>query len=342
MILKTERLPAARADVGFLEFVLLIAAMMALGALGIDSMLPNLPAIGEALGVTDENRRQLIITLYLLGFGAAQLIYGPLADRYGRKPVLMVGLSLYTGFSLIAAFARSFELLLVARVLQGIGAAATRAIPVSIVRDRYAGREVSAPGQRSSDSRTRRLSASRSRACCSSARFPTASDSCSAPPWCSMTGIQSCRRDACATKPLPCRASMASGATIDRGELLAIFVGGAGGALARTGAVIAFGDPARAWPWSIFVINVTGAFALGYVAARPPLRLPRGIYAAALLGTGFCGALTTFSTMMLELLQMLDAGRLGLAALYAAASITGGLAAIALATRLARSLASRA
>jgi CrcB protein len=135
---------------------------------------------------------------------------------------------------------------------------------------------------------------------------------------------------------------MASGATIDRGELLAIFVGGAGGALARTGAVIAFGDPARAWPWSIFVINVTGAFALGYVAARPPLRLPRGIYAAALLGTGFCGALTTFSTMMLELLQMLDAGRLGLAALYAAASITGGLAAIALATRLARSLASRA
>jgi CrcB protein len=129
--------------------------------------------------------------------------------------------------------------------------------------------------------------------------------------------------------------------TIDRAELLAIFIGGAGGALARTGAVIAFGDPARAWPWSIFVINLTGAFALGYVAARPPL-LRRGIYAAALLGTGFCGAFTTFSTMMLELLQMLDAGRLGLAALYAAASITGGLFAIALATRLARSLAARA
>jgi DHA1 family bicyclomycin/chloramphenicol resistance-like MFS transporter len=142
MILKTENLPAVRAEMGFVEFVLLIAAMMALGALGIDSMLPNLPAIGEALGVSDENRRQLIITLYLLGFGAAQLIYGPLADRYGRKPVLMVGLSLYTGFSLIAAFARSFELLLAARVLQGIGAAATRAIPVSIVRDRYAGRDM--------------------------------------------------------------------------------------------------------------------------------------------------------------------------------------------------------
>ena len=135
---------------------------------------------------------------------------------------------------------------------------------------------------------------------------------------------------------------LASGRTIDRGELLAIFIGGAGGALARTGAVIAFGDPARAWPWSIFVINLTGAFALGYIAARPPLRLRGDIYAAALLGTGFCGAFTTFSTMMLELLQMLDAGRLGLAALYATASIAGGLAAIALATRLARSLGARA
>ena len=127
---------------GFLEFVLMIAAMMALGALGIDSMLPNLPAIGDALGVTDENRRQLIITVYLLGFGGAQVIYGPLADRYGRKPVLLTGLALYVGFSLLAALSRSFDMLLVARLLQGIGAAATRAIPVSVVRDRFAGREM--------------------------------------------------------------------------------------------------------------------------------------------------------------------------------------------------------
>ena len=127
---------------GFLEFVLLIASMMALGALGIDAMLPNLPAIGDALGVTEENRRQLIITLYTLGFGGAQLVYGPLADRYGRRPILLGGLALYVGFSLIAAMSTSFELLLAARVLQGVGAAATRAIPVSIVRDRYAGREM--------------------------------------------------------------------------------------------------------------------------------------------------------------------------------------------------------
>jgi CrcB protein len=156
-----------------------------------------------------------------------------------------------------------------------------------------------------------------------------------------MTGIQSFRMDACAAKPLPCERRWPA-------DVRSIAVSArdlhrrAAGALARTGAVIAFGDPAHAWPWSIFVINLTGAFALGHVAARPPLRLRTGIYAAALVGTGFCGAFTTFSTMMLELLQMLDAGRLGLAALYAATSIAGGLAAIALATRLARSLAARA
>jgi DHA1 family bicyclomycin/chloramphenicol resistance-like MFS transporter len=125
---------------GFVEFVVLMAALQALGALGIDAMLPNLPAIGEALGVTDENRRQLIITAYLLGLGGAQLAFGPLADRFGRRPVLLAGLALYVGFSLLAAFSPSFSLLLVARVLQGVGAAATRAIPISVVRDRYAGR----------------------------------------------------------------------------------------------------------------------------------------------------------------------------------------------------------
>jgi DHA1 family bicyclomycin/chloramphenicol resistance-like MFS transporter len=133
---------APRRAIGFAEFVAMMAAAMALGALGIDAMLPNLPAIGHALGVADENRRQLIITTYLLGMGASQLIYGPLADRFGRKPVLLVGLGLYAGFSLVCAFSRSFELLLAARVLQGVGAASTRAVPISIVRDRFAGREM--------------------------------------------------------------------------------------------------------------------------------------------------------------------------------------------------------
>ncbi len=125
---------------GFPEFVALIAMMMALNALAIDSMLLALPAIGEALGVANENSRQWVVTAYLLGFGVTQIIYGPLADRYGRKPVLMFGLGVYVLFSALAAFAPTFELLIAARVGTGIGAAALRVLAVSIVRDRYSGR----------------------------------------------------------------------------------------------------------------------------------------------------------------------------------------------------------
>jgi DHA1 family bicyclomycin/chloramphenicol resistance-like MFS transporter len=125
---------------GFPEFVALIAMMMALNALAIDAMLPALPAIGDALGVASENGRQWVITAYLLGFGVAQILYGPLADRFGRKPVLMIGLALYVVFSLLAAFSPTFELLIAARVGTGIGAAALRVLAVSIVRDRYSGR----------------------------------------------------------------------------------------------------------------------------------------------------------------------------------------------------------
>lgn len=125
---------------GFPEFVALIAMMMALNALAIDMMLPALPAIGEALNVASENSRQWVITAYLLGFGVAQLIYGPLADRYGRKPVLMVGLGLYVLFSVTAAFTTTFEALILARLGTGLGAAALRVLAVSIVRDRYSGR----------------------------------------------------------------------------------------------------------------------------------------------------------------------------------------------------------
>jgi len=125
---------------GFPEFVALIAMMMALNALAIDAMLPALPAIGTALGVVTENSRQWVITAYLLGFGVAQIIYGPLADRYGRKPVLMIGLALYVLFSVLAAFSPTFETLILARIGSGIGAAALRVLAVSIVRDRYSGR----------------------------------------------------------------------------------------------------------------------------------------------------------------------------------------------------------
>lgn len=125
---------------GFAEFVCLIAIMMALNALAIDAMLPALPAIGADLGVVNENTRQWVITAYLLGFGGAQLAYGPLSDRFGRKPILMMGIGIYVAFSVVAAFSHTFALLLLARVGMGIGVAATRVLAVSIVRDRYQGR----------------------------------------------------------------------------------------------------------------------------------------------------------------------------------------------------------
>ena len=138
----SDNAPSPHPGMGFGQFVALIAAMMAINALAIDSMLPALPHIGEALGVRDPNARQWVITAYLLGFGLAQLAYGSLADRYGRKPVLMAGLTLYTVFAALCAFSTSFETLLIARFLTGLGAASTRVLSVSIVRDCYSGRQM--------------------------------------------------------------------------------------------------------------------------------------------------------------------------------------------------------
>jgi DHA1 family bicyclomycin/chloramphenicol resistance-like MFS transporter len=127
---------------GFREFVVLIAGLMSLNALAIDAMVPALPAIGAALGVADENSRQLVVSLYVLGFGFTQIVYGPLSDRYGRKPVLVVSLLLYVGFALACWAAPSFTLLLAARMAQGGAAASTRVLVVSIVRDRFEGAQM--------------------------------------------------------------------------------------------------------------------------------------------------------------------------------------------------------
>jgi len=130
---------AARSGPGFKEFVFLMAALMSLNAFAIDAMLPALPAVGEALGVARENERQLVVTFYLVGFGLTQMVWGPLSDRYGRKPVLVVGLLLYAIFALLAAVASSFTMLLAARTLQGGAAATTRVLVTSVVRDRFEG-----------------------------------------------------------------------------------------------------------------------------------------------------------------------------------------------------------
>ena len=124
---------------GMREFVALMAALMASNALAIDAMLPALPAIGAALGVAEDNQRQLVITAYLIGFGIAQLAYGPLSDRFGRKALLIGSLACYAAFATLAGLAASFPLLLAARMLQGMAAAGSRVLVMAVVRDRYHG-----------------------------------------------------------------------------------------------------------------------------------------------------------------------------------------------------------
>jgi CrcB protein len=124
---------------------------------------------------------------------------------------------------------------------------------------------------------------------------------------------------------------------VDAGELAAIFAGGCIGAVVRAEVAVALAPSSpAAWPWATFLVNVAGAALLGYGATRLQERLPLSAYGRPFLGTGVCGALTTFSTVQLELLRMLDAGRVALAAGYAAASIAAGFTAVLVATNLVR------
>ena len=127
---------------GFPEFVVVIASIMALNPLAMDMMLPALPNIRSAFGIADANLPQMVLSTFLIGFGAGQFLMGPLSDRFGRRPVLIGGMILYGVASLLAIAAPSFELLLLARALQGFGTSATRVIATSIVRDCYAGRRM--------------------------------------------------------------------------------------------------------------------------------------------------------------------------------------------------------
>jgi CrcB protein len=122
----------------------------------------------------------------------------------------------------------------------------------------------------------------------------------------------------------------------DRRELAAIFIGGCIGAITRalTEEVLPH-DPGH-WPWATFTVNIAGAFLLGYCSTRLQERLPLSAYRRPFLTTGLCGGLTTFSTLQIELLDMLDTGRAGLAAAYAVASICAGFAAILVSNNLVR------
>lgn len=124
------------------ELVAMVASLSALNALAIDIMLPALPMIGADFQLTNDNDRQLVVVAYIALFGVSQLVYGPLADSFGRRSVLIYALGIYIAGSILCVVAPSFELFLAARAMQGVGAAATRVIATAVVRDLTEGRRM--------------------------------------------------------------------------------------------------------------------------------------------------------------------------------------------------------
>ncbi|MEP2530503.1 multidrug effflux MFS transporter [Shimia sp.] len=133
----TANLPMSR-----VEFIALCAMMFATIAFSIDAMLPALPEIGQELSPDNLNRAQLILTSFVLGMGLGTFFTGPLSDRFGRKPILIGGAVVYSACAFIAWLSQSLEVVLIARVLQGIGAAGPRIVTIAIIRDLFSGREM--------------------------------------------------------------------------------------------------------------------------------------------------------------------------------------------------------
>ncbi|GAL63820.1 multidrug effflux MFS transporter [Algibacter lectus] len=121
------------------EFVALMASLMSIVALTIDALLPALPEIGASLGATSSSQNQLLITMIFLGIGFGQLIFGPISDSFGRKPIVYVGFIVFIIASIICVTTESYEMMLFGRILQGIGLSSPRSLSTSMVRDEFSG-----------------------------------------------------------------------------------------------------------------------------------------------------------------------------------------------------------
>ena len=130
----------SRREPAYGEFVILVSFMSSLAALAIDAMLPSLPQIGSDLNVQNGNDRQLVVSVLFLGLAVGQLFFGPWSDNIGRKPAIYAGYALFIAGSLLSVFANNFTMMLMGRLLQGVGISSPRAVTLALVRDRYAGR----------------------------------------------------------------------------------------------------------------------------------------------------------------------------------------------------------
>lgn len=122
-----------------MEFVLLMASLMSVVALAIDALLPAMDIIGSAMGVTDSVDNQLLIIMIFLGLGAGPLLFGPISDSWGRKPVVYIGFVLFIIASFICIYAQNMEIMIAGRILQGVALSAPRTISIAMVRDIYNG-----------------------------------------------------------------------------------------------------------------------------------------------------------------------------------------------------------